>query len=161
MRTFIENYLHFMKNCIRLPYEKLKSLKSGFIENSNFENNRDPWTLESPFSHPFWNYSIKKWLDMTSPLIYVLKSFLDVFSSTNWLTKFYQKRIPGPDPPPPLPYWGLGPKSYLSFSLFLIANPRCWAWPTLYDGSTNAASSIFSFFANNSPTPAVVLRSSF
>ena len=43
MRTFIENYLHFMKNCIRPPYEKLKSLKSGFIENSNFENNRDPW----------------------------------------------------------------------------------------------------------------------
>ena len=43
MRTFIENYLHFMKNCIRPPYEKIKSLKSGFIENSNFENNRDPW----------------------------------------------------------------------------------------------------------------------
>ena len=41
MRTFIENYLHFMKNCIRPPNEKLKSLKSGFIENSNFENNRD------------------------------------------------------------------------------------------------------------------------
>ena len=43
MRTFIENYLHFMKNCIRPHYEKLKPLKSGFIENSNFENNRDPW----------------------------------------------------------------------------------------------------------------------
>ena len=43
MCTFIENYLHFMKNCIRPPYKKLKSLKSGFIENSNFENNRDPW----------------------------------------------------------------------------------------------------------------------
>ena len=42
MRTFIENYLHFMKNCIRPHYEKLKLLKSGFIENSNFENNRDP-----------------------------------------------------------------------------------------------------------------------
>ena len=42
MRTFIENYLHFIKNCIRPPYKKLKSLKSGFIENSNFENNRDP-----------------------------------------------------------------------------------------------------------------------
>ena len=41
MRTFIENYLHFIKNCIRPPYKKLKSLKSGFIENSNFENNRD------------------------------------------------------------------------------------------------------------------------
>ena len=54
MRTFIENYLHFMKNCIRPHYEKLKPLKSGFIENSIFENNRDPcfagfvfvnWTL--------------------------------------------------------------------------------------------------------------------
>ena len=42
MRTFIENYLHFMKNCIRPPYEKLRSLKSGFIVNSNFENSRDP-----------------------------------------------------------------------------------------------------------------------
>ena len=31
-----------MKNCIRPHYEKLKPLKSGFIENSNFENNRDP-----------------------------------------------------------------------------------------------------------------------
>ena len=49
MRTFIENYLHFMKNCIRPPYEKLKSLKSGFIENSNFENNRDPC-----LAHNFW-----------------------------------------------------------------------------------------------------------
>ena len=43
MRTFIENYLHFMKNCIRPHYEKLKPLKSGFIDNSNFENYRDPW----------------------------------------------------------------------------------------------------------------------
>ena len=42
---FIENYLHFMKNYIRPPYEKLKPLKSAFIENSNFENNRDPWPL--------------------------------------------------------------------------------------------------------------------
>ena len=42
MRTYIENYLHIMKNCIRPPCEKLKSLKAGFIENSNFENNRDP-----------------------------------------------------------------------------------------------------------------------
>ena len=31
-----------MKNCIRPPYEKLKPPTSGFIENSNFENNRDP-----------------------------------------------------------------------------------------------------------------------
>ena len=43
MRTFIENYLHFMKNYIRPHHEKLKPLKSGFIENTNFENNRDPW----------------------------------------------------------------------------------------------------------------------
>ena len=42
MRIIIENYLHFMKKCIRPHYEKLKPLKSGFIENSNFENNRDP-----------------------------------------------------------------------------------------------------------------------
>ena len=42
MHTFIENYLHFIKNSIRPPYKKLKSLKSGFIENLNFENNRDP-----------------------------------------------------------------------------------------------------------------------
>ena len=26
---FIENYLHFMKNCIRPPYEKLKPLKQA------------------------------------------------------------------------------------------------------------------------------------
>ena len=34
MRTFIKkrNYLHFIKNCIRPPYKKLKSLKSGFIK---------------------------------------------------------------------------------------------------------------------------------
>ena len=41
-KPFIENYLHFMKNCIRPPYEKLKSLKSGFIENSNFEKIETP-----------------------------------------------------------------------------------------------------------------------
>ena len=45
MRTFIKNYLHFIKNCIRPPVKKLKSLKSGFIKNSNFENNRVPCTL--------------------------------------------------------------------------------------------------------------------
>ena len=46
MRTFIENCLHFMKNCIRPHYEKLKPLKSGFIENLIFENNRDPWVFD-------------------------------------------------------------------------------------------------------------------
>ena len=43
--ALIENYLHFMKNSIRPHYEKLKPLKSAFIENSNFENNRDPWMM--------------------------------------------------------------------------------------------------------------------
>ena len=54
MRTFffIENYLHFMKNCIRPHYEKLKPLKSGFMENSNFENNRDP-CLATQIQGPF------------------------------------------------------------------------------------------------------------
>ena len=37
-----------MKNCIRPHYEKLKPLKSGFIENSIFENNRDPWNKLRP-----------------------------------------------------------------------------------------------------------------
>ena len=41
-----------MKNCIRPHYEKLKPLKSGFIENSNFENNRDPCT---------WFHGNKSW----------------------------------------------------------------------------------------------------
>ena len=49
MRTLIEKYLHFMKNCIRPPYKKLKTLKSGIIENSNFENNRDPCR-----GHPYY-----------------------------------------------------------------------------------------------------------
>ena len=48
MHTFIENYLHFMKNCIRPHYEKLNPLKSGFIENSKFESNRDPWSMQDP-----------------------------------------------------------------------------------------------------------------
>ena len=48
MHTFIENYLHFMENCIRPHYEKLKPLKSGFIENLNFENNRDPCLQKWP-----------------------------------------------------------------------------------------------------------------
>ena len=39
---FIENYLHFMKNCIRPPYRKLKPLGTGFVENSNFENDKRP-----------------------------------------------------------------------------------------------------------------------
>ena len=79
MRTFIENYLHFMKNCIEPHYEKLKPLKSGFIENSNFENNRDPCqnldhasTSEQPLSengqimaffHNFWSSAVMKRFD--------------------------------------------------------------------------------------------------
>ena len=55
MCTFIENYLHFIKNCIRPPYKKLKSLKSGFIENSNFENNRDPWGVNPANLSNHWN----------------------------------------------------------------------------------------------------------
>ena len=57
MRTFIENYLHFIKNCVRPPHKKLKSLKSGFIENSNFENNRDPCYrahIMKRISHLLW-----------------------------------------------------------------------------------------------------------
>ena len=53
MHTFIENYLHFMKNCIRPPYEKLKSLKSGLIENSNFENNRPLQGMPVYLGHAF------------------------------------------------------------------------------------------------------------
>ena len=54
MLTFIENYLHFLKNCIRPPYEKLISHKSGFIENSNFENNRDPWRRQKEGGGQEW-----------------------------------------------------------------------------------------------------------
>ena len=55
MRTFfMENYLHFMKNCIRPPHEKLKPLKSGVIENSNFENNRDPCHVYYEKTYPLY-----------------------------------------------------------------------------------------------------------
>ena len=40
-----------MKNCIRPHYEKLKPLKSGFIENWIFENNRDPWNIDCGFTY--------------------------------------------------------------------------------------------------------------
>ena len=43
---FIENYLRFMENCIRSPYEKLIPLKSGFMENWNIENNKRPLALK-------------------------------------------------------------------------------------------------------------------
>ena len=77
MRTFIENYLHFMKNSIRPHYEKLKSLKSGFIENSIFENNRDPCGKPSPLPwlplHSRSRYPIGVWgkelLNSCSPIL--------------------------------------------------------------------------------------------
>ena len=67
MRTFIKNYLHFIKNCIRPPVKKLKSLKSGFIKNSNFENNRVPWSAIICVS-------------------YTLNSFCDVDLRPSWTT---------------------------------------------------------------------------
>ena len=61
MRTFIENYLHLMKNCIRPHYEKLKPLKSGFIENSNFENNRDPWSGQCGYLYMLVYFHLYWW----------------------------------------------------------------------------------------------------
>ena len=41
-----------MKNCIKSYYEKLKPLKSGFIENLFFENNRHPCSMDlDPIDH--------------------------------------------------------------------------------------------------------------
>ena len=53
-----------MKSCKRPPYEKLKSLKSGFIENSNFENNRDPCLKCATTIHeiPKWASSNQEFL---------------------------------------------------------------------------------------------------
>ena len=42
---FIENYPPFIENFGPPPYRKLKPLISAFIENSNFGNNRDPWSM--------------------------------------------------------------------------------------------------------------------
>ena len=42
-----------MENCIRPHYEKLKPFKSGFIENSIFENNRDPCPCVSVNFYPY------------------------------------------------------------------------------------------------------------
>ena len=71
MRTFIENYLHFMKNCIRPHYEKLKPLKSGFIENSNFENDRDPCAIvmkeQLVHFHNSWTSLILRWAAQLQP----------------------------------------------------------------------------------------------
>ena len=39
---FIENYPPFIENFRPPPYRKLQPLISAFIENSIFENNRDP-----------------------------------------------------------------------------------------------------------------------
>ena len=40
--TFLQNRIFLLMASLRPPYRKLKPLKPGFIENSNFENNRDP-----------------------------------------------------------------------------------------------------------------------
>ena len=87
MRTFIENYLHFMKNCIRPPYKKLKSLKSGFIENSNFENNRDPcdsMEIDDPrvFDNPE-GISIGS-MDLDDPKVYGNTSIFDGLVFISW-----------------------------------------------------------------------------
>ena len=98
MRIFIENYLHFMKNCIRPPYEKLKPPKSGFIENSNFENNRDPCKTGLVFyicsciasSWTFWKVSrvgssiLTDPLKLCEPVDFALYPFL----CTGWSLKF-------------------------------------------------------------------------
>ena len=76
MRTFIENYLHFMKNCTRLPYEKLKPLKSGFIENSNFENNRDPCV--SVRVKKYWCFFVVVVIVFVHKTIFCKKKFLFV-----------------------------------------------------------------------------------
>ena len=67
MRTFIENYLHFMKNCMKPHYEKLKPLKSGFIKYSNFENNRDPCTKVKFCAQGCYRLSQEGWHGAADP----------------------------------------------------------------------------------------------
>ena len=88
MRTFIENYLHFMKNCIRPHYEKLKPLKSGFIENSNFENDRDPCEPALVPDRLIVIYSPAKIYD-------ILEKYLS-FGSRTWNRK-HSLQVPLPD----------------------------------------------------------------
>ena len=86
MRTFIENYLHFMKNCIRPHYEKLKSLKSGFIENSIFENNRDPWICSTWLAWQWGDYHMTKkeiFLRLNSQRLRSKTHFI-IWVVTNW-----------------------------------------------------------------------------
>ena len=69
----------------------------------------------------FWNQSIKKWSDITSPFILndniiCFIVCLDVFSAKNGYQKNTKKiRTPGP---PPSPYLGLIPKFYQFFGGF-------------------------------------------
>ena len=88
MPTFIENCLHFMKNCIRLHYEKLKPLKSGFIENSNFENDRDPCEPALVPDSLIVIYSPAKIYD-------ILEKYLS-FGSRTWNRK-HSLQVPLPD----------------------------------------------------------------
>ena len=71
-----------MKNCIKPPYKKLKSLESGFIKNSNFENNRDPCDILAEMEIVSWGMNAIK---------EAVKNFLADFSA---------KEVP---PLPPLP----------------------------------------------------------
>ena len=80
MRTFIENYLHFMKNCKRPHYEKLKSLKSGFIENSIFENNRDPWLQESGLRMGNFRQNVQDQLPKSRHFNFAYNAFQDVMA---------------------------------------------------------------------------------
>ena len=67
-----------MKNCIKPHYEKLKPLKSGFIENSNFENNRDPWSptlvLDS-FPQRLHEWTMSRWVSTCLSIDCLLEVF--------------------------------------------------------------------------------------
>jgi len=68
-----------MKKCIRPPYEKLKSLKSGIIGNSNFENNRDPWSKKTSRDQSFERTSFLKEHSYDLRKIEVWLNILDFF----------------------------------------------------------------------------------
>ena len=90
MRTFIENYLHFMKNCMRPHYEKLKPLKSGFIKNSNFENNRDRLcfaafcSMLSTFDDNGWEKKNVPVFKNTGVLNLLLQDYPDITTQQAW-----------------------------------------------------------------------------
>ena len=102
MRTFIKNYLHFIKNCIRPPVKKLKSLKSGFIKNSNFENNRVPcsklmknWKYWMEFCSSFAS-SLKDTSVIAASYIFVAFLFCLVNVREWILVSFLLRRWPTP-----------------------------------------------------------------